>query len=95
MELKGVPVRLEIGRRTSQQAMLSWSEGTRREETGQDGGCKKEIEEMLKEIHKNLYEKAKKFLHDNTHKANDYPELKKIVKEKGAYTGAVVRIGGV
>jgi prolyl-tRNA synthetase len=88
-ELRGVPVRLEIGEKdiAAGNVMLV------RRDTGEKKPVKmedasKEIGVMLKEIHKNLYEKAKKFLQENTNRAKDYAELKKIVEGKGGFVQA-------
>ncbi len=88
-ELRGVPVRLEIGEKD----IAAGTVVLVRRDTGEKRAVKmaevkKEIEVLLKEIHKNLYEKASKFLQENIHKASDYAELKKMIKEKGGFVRA-------
>jgi prolyl-tRNA synthetase len=88
-ELRGVPLRIELGAReikggdfvavrrdTGEKVKVSVKDAERR------------ISELLNEISSNLYSKAKKFLEDNTRKAVSFDELKKIIKEGGGIVQA-------
>ncbi len=79
-EVKGVPIRLEIGERelSSDTVVLV------RRDTGEKVTvARKEllttVQKLLTDIQKSLFEKAKKFLHDNTRDADSYDEFKKIM----------------
>lgn len=83
-EMKGVPIRMEIGPRDieSNQAVLV------RRDTGEKSFVKienisKTVEELLNSIHKNLFAEAKEFMQANTHKVDSYVEFKKIIDEGG------------
>ncbi len=77
-ELKGVPLRIEIGPKDLEknQVMLA------RRDTGEKISVKteevrEEVERTLKLIQENLFERAKKTIEEHTKKANNYDELKK------------------
>ncbi len=77
-EMKGVPIRLEIGQRE----VDSKSVTTVRRDTGKKEGAdldklRETISSLLAEIHTNLYSKALKFLQSHTFVVNNYEELKK------------------
>lgn len=82
-ELKGVPLRIEIGPKdlASNQAVIV------RRDTGEKSTVKtKEIaakaKELLDAIQKNLFDKAKKFLKDNTVEPKNWQEFKKAIADK-------------
>ena len=88
-ELKGVPIRIEIGPRDlkQQQAMIV------RRDTGQKIPVKEQevlnkVSELLEEIQHNLYARARINLETKTISAKDYEEFKKILKEKGGFIKA-------
>ena len=79
-ELKGVPVRIEIGL----QEVKSKSVTVVRRDTGEKSQISNlksqtEIKGILDDIQKNLYHKAQRFLKENTHEVRDYEEFKKIM----------------
>jgi prolyl-tRNA synthetase len=83
-ELRGVPLRIEVGIREVEKGTVVLA----RRDTGERREVREEkiVEEVSKElegIQSNLYSRAKKFLEENTHVTSDYSTLKKIVKEKG------------
>ena len=78
-EIKGIPVRLEIGQRE----VDSKSVTTVRRDTGKKEGAKLDhlsetLAELLVDIHTNLYSKALKFLESHTFVTADYGELKRL-----------------
>ena len=82
-EMKGVPLRLEIGPRdmAKEQVVLV------RRDTGEKQIVKEEILEktvndLLIKIQENLFNQAKKFLQKNIREASDYSEFKKIIEDK-------------
>ncbi|MCW6159917.1 MAG: proline--tRNA ligase [Candidatus Micrarchaeales archaeon] len=83
-EMKGVPVRIELGARELREGKAV---ATRRD-TGAKisidmNGIEEKIAGLLEEIQEDLYKKAQKFLADSIHVAKTYDELKKIGDEKG------------
>ncbi len=82
-EVKGVPIRLEIGPKDVKAGQVVLV----RRDTGEKfpvslENLKEKVGEMLDTIQKDLYSKAKKFLEDNTSEAEDYDELKRLIEEK-------------
>jgi prolyl-tRNA synthetase len=83
-ELKGIPIRIEIGPRDieNKQFLLV------RRDTGEkiiipESEIRKEkIEEILEEIHTNLYERSKKLQEEMTTEASNIEEFEKAIKEK-------------
>jgi len=82
-ELKGVPIRIELGPRDLEkdQAMLV------RRDTGEKTAVKlsdmqKQAQKLLEEIEMNLFSTAQKFLKQNTVEADNWKGFQKAVKEK-------------
>jgi len=82
-EMKGVPVRIEIGPKDieKKQAVLV------RRDTGEKSfikltNLKKELENLLEEIHENLYNKAKKFMDDSIVEVSEWDKFVKAGEEK-------------
>ena len=83
-ELKGVPLRIEIGPRDiAQNQVVLVRRDTGQKKTIKVNNILIEMTKDLDSIQKDLYSKAKKFLKDNTHKVKDYEEFKKILQTKG------------
>ena len=88
-ELKGVPVRIEIGPRDLRQNQVTLA----RRDTYQKTTVKEEeaveaIDKLLEEIQNNLYNKAKKALEDKTTIVQNYDDLKRTLKKKGGFIKA-------
>lgn len=85
-ELKGVPVRIEIGPRDLKQQQVTIA----RRDTGQKIAVKEEetlatVEKLFEDIQNNLFEKAKAALSEKTFTVQNYEEFKSIVAEKGGF----------
>lgn len=88
-ELKGVPVRIAIGPRDLENGTVELA----RRDTKEKSSVNLEevtdiIPDLLKDIQKNIFARAKDFRNANTHKADSYEEFKKILKEKGGFIEA-------
>jgi prolyl-tRNA synthetase len=88
-ELKGVPIRIEIGPRDLKQNQITMA----RRDTYQKTTAKMEeavqaTEKLLEEIQSNLYAKAKTALEERTVTVHNYDEFKKTLKEKGGFIKA-------
>ncbi len=80
-EVKGVPVRLEIGRKEMEDRSVTIA----RRDTGQKSVVERkemlpEIEKVLEDIQKSLFANATKHLTDNTHEASTFAEFEEIMK---------------
>lgn len=88
-ELKGVPVRFEIGGREVEKKTIT----VVRRDTGKKyevdhAHVVDETEKALEQIQHDLFNKAKKFLKENTHEVNSYDEFKKIMETKRGFLRA-------
>ncbi|MAG22371.1 MAG: proline--tRNA ligase [Candidatus Diapherotrites archaeon] len=81
-ELKGIPIRLEIGPRDlkAKQVILVRRDNGEKE-TVKFSALKKKVTEVLDDIQNSLYAKAEKFLKSNTVTTKDWSEFKKGVKK--------------
>ena len=79
-ELQGIPLRIEMGPKDLEksQCVLVRRDTGEKKEMPLDS-VRAEIPKYLDSIQKSLYDRAKKFLTDNTHNADDYEELKKVI----------------
>jgi prolyl-tRNA synthetase len=86
-ELKGAPLRLEIGPKEAKENMITY---VLRDELKKNSISLKQFnpEKLLDEMQKRLFVKSKKFTEDNTREAKSYDEFKKILKEKGGFIKA-------
>jgi prolyl-tRNA synthetase len=81
-ELKGIPIRIEIGPKDIEKKSLT----VVRRDNGEkiqikEKDIEKEISSLLDKIQKNLFDKAKKFLESSKDSASNIQELKKKIKE--------------
>ncbi len=88
-EMKGVPVRLELGPRDIEAGGVT----AVRRDTGEkvflaEEGLEASLGELLEEIQKNLYRQALDFLTENTRRAADYEEFKKILEAQRGFIKA-------
>ncbi len=85
-ELKGVPVRIAMGPRDLENNTLEIARrDTLEKEIKSQDGIESYIDELLKDIQNNIYQKALKFRKENTHKADTYEEFKDIIENKGGF----------
>ncbi|MBI4066892.1 proline--tRNA ligase [Candidatus Gottesmanbacteria bacterium] len=88
-ELKGVPLRIEVGERELGSKELT----VVRRDTGgkrsvQLSAFSVQLKKLLNEIQKNLFEKMKKFSEENTHEVTNYDEFKNIMNNKKGFIRA-------
>jgi prolyl-tRNA synthetase len=82
-EMRGVPLRLEIGPKDMAQGQVMLV----RRDTGEKMAVKEEklvetVNELLNNIQENLFTQAKKFLEENIRETSDYNEFKKIIEKQ-------------
>jgi len=89
-ELRGVPLRLEIGPRDVERDQVTLA---RRDVPGREGksgvplsGLGEEVQEMLATIQADLYRRALDFLQTNTYDPKDYAEFREAVSRGFAYS---------
>ena len=85
-ELKGVPLRIELGQKELEQGVVTIS----RRDTNEKMQIKFEdlnskVDELLKSIQQNLLDQAQKILEDNTHITDNYEEFKNIMESKRGF----------
>lgn len=85
-ELRGVPLRLEIGPRdiASSEAVLVRRDNREKRRAPWDS-IPLITSELLESLQKSLYERAKNFRDANTRKSDDFSEFKKIMEEKRGF----------
>lgn len=82
-ELRGIPIRIEVGPRDMEANKVVIV----RRDTGEKTDCstkevKATISKLLSEINENMYRKAEEFLKANVHVVSNYDEFKNTLKEK-------------
>ena len=88
-ELKGVPIRIELGPRDLKQGQVVMV----RRDTGQKTAVKEAdilaaTEQLLQEIQDNLFAKAKAILQEKTTAVETYEEFKQVICDKGGFIKA-------
>jgi prolyl-tRNA synthetase len=85
-ELKGVPVRLAIGPRDLENGSVEVARRDTLEKcTEKLENIDQVVEDLLKKIQKNIYDKAFKFRAENTTVVDSYEEFKKLLNTKGGF----------
>ena len=88
-ELKGVPIRIEIGPRDVKQKQLTVARrDTFEKKAVKEGKIVDVVTKLLEEIQNNLFNRAKKFLEDNITTVKTYDEFKEALKKKGGFIRA-------
>jgi prolyl-tRNA synthetase len=88
-EFKGVPVRLAIGPRDLENNTVEVARrDTLEKEVLQLTDLDHKIEHLLDKIQENIFQKAYSFREENTFKADNWDEFKKIIEEKGGFVYA-------
>jgi prolyl-tRNA synthetase len=93
-ELRGVPVRLALGERDITNGTIEVAR--RDKERGEEGAKTIEkieniaevIENLLKDIQNNIFQKAKNFKESHITKVDSYEEFKNVLKNKGGFIAA-------
>jgi prolyl-tRNA synthetase len=88
-ELKGVPMRLEIGPRdlANDQVTLVRRDTRAKEQVSLSGAAER-IQQLLVEVQRGLFERAQAFRAENTHVAEDYASFKRIMQEQRGFIQA-------
>ncbi|MGE5572527.1 MAG: proline--tRNA ligase [Bacteroidota bacterium] len=88
-ELKGVPVRLEVGPRDIKAGhVVLVRRDTGEKTTASMDGLEQVVEDLLKAVQDGLYARAKRFMDENTHRVADYDEFKAVMETKRGFVYA-------
>jgi len=88
-ELKGVPIRIEIGPRDVKQKQVTLARRDTFEKIAiKEAEIVDAVAKLLEKIQKNLFNRAKKFLEENITTVKTYHEFKKLLKKKGGFIRA-------
>lgn len=90
VEIKGIPVRLEIGTREMQErtATVSFRLAGMDKKLVRFDDLPEKINEVLKQVQDEMFANSKKFLEENIHEVAIYDEFKKIMKTKRGFIKA-------
>ena len=88
-ELKGIPLRIEIGPRDlkAKQVTLARRDTFERVAVKEDEVVDS-VKSLLEKIQRNLFQKAKRFLEENTTTVKNYDEFREVLKKKGGFIRA-------
>jgi prolyl-tRNA synthetase len=85
-EVRGVPIRIEIGPRDLKQKQITIVRRDTSERTSiKESGAINAVAKLLEEIQTNLFNKAKKFLEENITTVETYGEFKNVLRDKGGF----------
>ncbi len=88
-EMKGIPVRIAIGPKDIEKNQLELARRDTEEKIFiKQSFVLNEVEKILKEIHVNLFERAKKFLKENITEVDNYEDFKNTINQKGGFVHA-------
>ncbi len=89
-EMRGVPLRIEIGPKDVQKGTLAFARRDTPGKTGktfvQQDQLEAQVAETLQSIQATLFERALAFRRANTHESKDYEELKSVVENGWAFS---------
>ena len=85
-ELKGVPVRLVLGARDLENGTIEvMRRDTLEKETRPLEGIARYVEQLLDDIQKNIFEKARRYRDERVYECDNYEEFKERVKDGGFF----------
>ena len=88
-EMKGIPIRIAIGPKDIEKDQLELARRDTEEKIFiKQSFVLSEVEKILKEIHVNLFERAKKFLEENITEVDNYEDFKNTINQKGGFVHA-------
>lgn len=88
-EVKGVPVRVEIGDREAEsESVVLVRRDNLEKQTVKISEINKVLEKLMSDIQQSLFEKHQKFTQDNTFKVDSYDEFKKIMSTTRGFISA-------
>lgn len=88
-ELKGVPVRLGLGKRDLEKGQVEVARRDTKEKSSQSlDGIANYVEQLLKDIQNNLFQKAIDYRAEHTTSVDNFDDFKAVLEEKGGFVSA-------
>ncbi len=88
-EMKGVPVRIGIGKRDIANGVVEVARRDTKEKSSiAIDGIAHYVEQLLEDIQSNLFERAKKFRDDRITSVDDFESFKEVLEDKGGFVSA-------
>lgn len=88
-ELRGVPVRIALGARDIENSQVEVARrDTKDKMTVPIDGLIDKVEDLLKDIHQNMYNRALQYRTEHTTKVDSWDEFVKVLDEKGGFVAA-------
>ncbi len=88
-EMKGVPLRIEIGPRDVRESkVVAVRRDTREKSSINSNDLLREVLSLLDSIQNNLFQNAKRFLEGHTEMVNSYDQFKRVLRERGGFLKA-------
>jgi prolyl-tRNA synthetase len=88
-EMRGIPLRVEIGPRDLEEGTVVLARrdlaGAEGKSTVPKGLMFKSVADALEAIHENMFKKASTYLLENTHSAKSYDEFKEVLEDVGGF----------
>ncbi len=82
-ELKGIPLRIEIGPKDlNKKQIVLVRRDTGKKEFVKESKIAEKAKQVIEEMHKDMFKKAEKFLKENSVEAKTWPDFKKALAEK-------------
>lgn len=88
-EMKGIPVRLGLGKRDLEKGQVEVARRDTKEKVfAAIDTCSDFVEDLLNEMQKDLFDKAVKYRKDHTSKVDDFDTFKEVLENKGGFISA-------
>jgi len=88
-EMKGIPLRIEIGPRDISKEEVTLVRRDKKEKISiREDNVVEKVSVLLEEIQNNLFEKAKRLQNDLMTRVENFEEFKKTIKKKGGFVRA-------
>ncbi|MFP4045683.1 MAG: proline--tRNA ligase [Candidatus Aenigmatarchaeota archaeon] len=88
-EVRGIPLRIELGPREVENGEVTIVRRDNGEKTTvKTEKVREEVKKQIDEMHDSLFQKTKKFMEENTRETTSYDELKEIIEKKGGFVKA-------
>lgn len=86
-EMRGIPIRIEIGPKDieNNECIVVKRNDYQKVKMIMDSNFEKNIQNLLNIIHEEMFEKANKYLKENTTRTNNYDEFKNVLNDKGGF----------
>ncbi|MDW8272440.1 MAG: proline--tRNA ligase [Bacteroidota bacterium] len=85
-ELRGIPIRIAIGRRDVEQGTVEVARrDTKEKVTIAQETVVEHVHALLEDIQQNLLQRARRFVRENTHVVDSFDDFQRIIEERGGF----------